>query len=487
MNLWVKRTGQLLVAVLFLVSCEDDTYLLGFQNKNKKFNVRSQVFSLPTSVILDDSVVTDIHEGGTRLLVGQYQDFRFGTVRAELFTQLFPSVRAALDPSSVFDSVTIKLRLDFYSYGLEGQSEERFTIHEITEDTLTYYHRYYHHSTIGYDPTSLGEAKFLVNTDSLSKHASLGTQADTLLFETRLADVFGLKLFDRALIDTDATYSRKEFMNAVKGLALIPSQSNMIVGINSASISQIQLHYHTDKDTLVRIYRMGYNVAAVGFTNITTTRTGDLAGMTQPFEGYAPPSGMRYLQNGSAAITKLDISEFNRFINGSSDGENDSISNMEINSAEISMSIESPPDGMPPPSELYVRVMNSDDLYLNNAREADNTFMSGFYSYTGSNPLLQKNFGPYYYPGNDVTDNWVKLTYDSKGNRYLGYATLFFQNLFTRKEEDRKKGIENPNQIEYLGLVPLTPAPGNTVNRAVINANSVKLKVTYTSPKVTNQ
>jgi hypothetical protein len=63
MNLWVKRTGQLLVAVLFLMSCEDDSFLLGFQNKNKKFNVRHQEFTLPSSVVLIDSITTDNLDG----------------------------------------------------------------------------------------------------------------------------------------------------------------------------------------------------------------------------------------------------------------------------------------------------------------------------------------------------------------------------------------------------------------------------------------
>src|SRR5688572_22814970 len=194
MNLWVKRTGQLLVAVLFLMSCEDDTYLLGFQNKNKKFNVRAQQFSLPSSVILTDSLITDNQDRSSRLLVGQYQDLRFGTVRAETFTQLFPATKARLSSSSVFDSVTIKLRLDFYSYGLEGESEEKFTVHEITEDSISLYRRYYYNSTLGYNPTPLGEVTCLVNTDSLSKHADLGANADTIQFTGKLADNFGLKL-----------------------------------------------------------------------------------------------------------------------------------------------------------------------------------------------------------------------------------------------------------------------------------------------------
>ena len=225
MSLWVKRTGQLLVAVLFLMSCEDDTYLLGFQNKNKKFNVRYQEFSLPSSVVLVDSLATDNRDRNSRLLVGQYQDARFGTVRAETFTQLFPATRAQLSATSVYDSVTIKIRLDFYSYGIEGETEERFTVHEITEDSLSFYRPYYYNSTIGYDPTPLGEVKCIVNTDSLSKNSSLDLSvADTIAFKGKLSDDFGMKLFNQALIDTDTTFSYEEFSYLIKGLAFIQQQ-----------------------------------------------------------------------------------------------------------------------------------------------------------------------------------------------------------------------------------------------------------------------
>lgn len=489
MNLWVKRTGQLLVAVLFLVSCEDDTYLLGFKNKNQKFNVRRQEFTLPSTVILVDSLITDNLDNTSRLLVGQYQDFRFGTVRAEAFTQLFPANKSRISSSSVFDSVTIKVRLDFYSYGLEGESLERMTVHEITEDSISPYRHYFYNSTLGYNPSPLGEISCLVNTDTLSKHAGLGAKADTILYTGRLAHNFGLKLFSQAFVDTDSTFSYQEFAYFMKGLAFVPSQSNMIVGINTNSVSEVTIHYHTPEDTLTRSYRIGPAAPsfAYGFNNITTTRTGDLAAITQTYEGYAPPSGWRYLQSGSPAITKVDISEFYSFITGSSDGINDSITNMEINSAEISFNIETPPDGMAPPTQLFLRVMNSDDLYLNNAVSADNEFMSGFYAFTGDITGLNKRFGAYYYPGNDTSRDWITVDYNSSSKKYTGYATLFFHNLFAKKEGDRKKGIEDPNQIQYLGIVPISPTPSRTVNRAVINASSIKLKVTYTSPKVTNQ
>ena len=485
MNLWVKRAGQLLAAALFLMSCEDDSYLLGFQNKNKKFNVRYQQFSLPSSVVLVDSIITDNQDFSSRLLVGQYQDLSFGTVRTEVYTQIFPVTTSILSAEAVYDSVTIRVRLDFYSYGKLGESEERFAIHELTEGfhdlTDSIGRRYYYNTTMAYDPTPMGEATCIVHTDSLSKHAALGSNADTIMFQGKLSDDFGLKLFSRAQAVEDTL--RSEFAHYMKGLVFVPSQSEMVVGLNTTSVTQVMLHYHTATDTVTRLYRMGYsNIGAIGFNNITTARTGDLAAITQPYEGYVPPSGLRYLQNGSPVVTKLDLSEFYSFITGSADGVTDSITHMEVNNAEISCSVAPSPDGQSPPSNLYFRVMNSDDLYYNNARSEDREFMEEFYTFSGDVPSLQRSFGLYYYPGNDTSTEWIKLEYDSKSNKYVGFATLFIQNLFQRKEAARKEGT-TPKQLQYLALVPYTPPTARSVDRAVIDANSIKLKVTYTTPK----
>jgi len=482
MSLWVKRTGQFLIAALFLISCEEDSFLLGFKNQNKKFGVRYQEFTLPSSVVLIDSLITDNHDYTTlnRLLIGQYQDLRFGTVRAEMYSQFQAASTAKLAEGSLYDSVTVQLSLDFYSYGAAGVSEERFSIHEITEDSLTYYKRYYYNSSIGYNATPLGEAIYTVNYDTLQKNLSLGSAAKAILVRTRLDDNFGERLFFAALTDFDSTVSKDNlFRYAFKGLAFVPTQSNMLIGFspNSAN-TKVSLHYHTATDTLERSFFLAsFNssfpvVACTSFSNISTNRTGDLAGISQPYEGYAPPSGLRYLQNGTPVITKIDISEYYDFIHGQIDGK-DTLQNILINSAEISVdAIETPPDGTPPPSTLILRLMNSDDLFLNSVYDADSTAVAGFY-------VAQD--GKYYLSGSDGLNNPVQavtLTYDSQKKRYSGFVTLFMQNLFDNKSKD--------TEILYLGLVPVSPTPGKTVNRAVFDANTIKLKIHYTAPVSSN-
>jgi hypothetical protein len=403
MNLWVKRTGQLFIAVLFLMSCEDDTFLLGFRNQNKKFNVRYQEFTLPSTVVQLDSSITDNLGFGDlyRLLVGEYVDPRFGTVQAIPFTQVQPSSFTQLDTLAEYDSITFQIRIDYYAYGPEVAPDEKFTIHEITEDSLSARTRYYNYTSFGYDAAPLAEVS--LKLASFTEFTRSAQDNDTLLFEGRLDDTFGQKVFNNMIWTAEKTFKdMKKFKYNVKGLAFVPSQNNMILGLDiNTNLTKLTLHYHTPtKDSITRTLNMAPgNVQS--FTNITTNRTGDLAGMTQSYEGFAPASGNRYLQNGTPVVTKIDITKFYDFITGSADGINDSLTQIIINSAELSMDVEAAPDGMPPPSILILKAMNSDDVFFNNVLDADSTELAGFYLHTGINPFTRKNFGKHYYPGGD--------------------------------------------------------------------------------------
>ncbi|HET7179079.1 MAG TPA: hypothetical protein VFI14_05110, partial [Chryseosolibacter sp.] len=126
MNLWVRTLGQLalLTVALFFFSCEDESSILGFKNPNKKFKVNYVDIPLPSDVFLLDSLRTsnyyDVNRYPNellRMLVGQYADDQLGDVRAAAFTQFFTSSPSKLTSTAVFDSVTLQLRFDFYTYG----------------------------------------------------------------------------------------------------------------------------------------------------------------------------------------------------------------------------------------------------------------------------------------------------------------------------------------------------------------------------------
>jgi hypothetical protein len=467
MNLWVKRTGQLLVAVLFLMSCEDDSFLLGFQNKNKKFNVRYQELSLGSSVMLVDSVVTDNTELPSRFLAGRYFDNAFGEVRSETYTQFYPLSDTILDEvNATLDSMTIQFRFDGYVYGSQGKTTETLSLHQLQGDmsenlfidSLNF--NYYYNSSIPYDPTPVCTASRDVSYDSLRK---LTTQQDTLLFtfKTDNTNAFALQLFNfiRTHTFSDDSVFYSEFSEEFKGLAIVPSPTNnKIFGFSlSSGLTKIMLHYHTPTlDSITS--NLAFSISS--FNRITTDRsTSDLTGLAsyQEFD----LTNSRYIQSGSPVITQLDLSNFYSFA--------DSIPNLVINSAELVLTPEGVVDGLEPPNSIIVRLQHENNQFLNVRVQEDRDRVAD-YRNIGLN-------GKYFSASGDL-GTLATLTYDDDDNRFSGFATLFFQDLFNNKNKDDK--------ILNISLNSFDPTIGKSVNRLVFNKNSIKLKIHYTKPVSSN-
>lgn len=480
MNLWVRTLRQLtvLAVALFFFSCEDETSILGFKNPNKKFQVGFIDIPLNTSSILViDSLITDLRpivinaqvnyvDG---ILVGQYQDDQFGKIEAKSFLTIAPTNTAALDATAVYDSITVQFRLNFYAYGFSGVDEKRFSIHEITGDTLTLYNnnRYYTTSSAPqFDADAIGEATVSVDYDSLQKQATLiSNQQDTLLARGRLNDAFGVKVFDAIKAGLPAAI----FKTQIKGLALIPAADNPgILGMNvvspSGQVSRVFLHYHTlddggaVKDTLTRAFGVDY----ASFTKIEAERTGTELDAMQPYENIEPLSGLRYIQSGAPVITKLDLAPFYAFA--------DTVNNILINSAEFVIEDVEALAGLKPPSTLAFRLMNNNsDQFLNTRVAADVNLLTESRYYILSNDN-------YYSPSSDGSA-LAAVSYDEDEYRYSGFITLFAQSLFLNKNDE--DGI-NEDRLKYLALFPVNPPAPRSVSRTVFSSENVKLRIFYT-------
>lgn len=485
MNLWVKRTGQFLLAALLLVSCEDDSLLLGFKNPNQKFRSRYQELLIgqwgETNVYAIDSVATD-NLVGSRILVGKYNDPSLGTVEATGYVELV-SATTKLASTSVYDSITFEMQIDFYSYGLNDEHIEKFAIHRLTEDTLTFYNskRYYANSSVGYDPTPLGEASIKVNIDTLTKNLQKSSGYDTILARARLDDTFGQELFTVSLNDPNSDLTNvRRFKNRFKGLVLVPTtDSRSVLGYSpNNALSRVLLHYHTVesgnvKDTLVRQISMN----GINFHNIKATRSGSYPASDPPYLATQP--GTVAIQCGDAMVTKIDIRSFYEFA--------DTIDNMIINSAEFVIEgvDNSDPVTYPLVSSLELRVAKENNHFFNDKIDSDSAALRNYY-------LLYDPFNT-----TDITNNFMVrgdysstassavLAYQSSPNKYSGFVTLFAQNLFAHKTDDTR--------IEYLTLYPNSSAfgigrfaPGKTINRALFNKNNIKLRIFYTVANVPN-
>lgn len=479
MNLWAKSLGRFVAfaTALFFLSCEDESGFIGLPPPNKKFTVSYFELDLPSSVFSVDSIVTDnvstTVNNSPNNVVGSYNDPVLGTMRAESYLQLAPVLTTKLESNAVFDSLTIQLRLNFYNYGFMGNNLMRFNVHEITGQALsldTLKTRYYFNSTVDYAAETIGEIKVSVNKEKLDT-----LKQDTVLLSGRLANEFGLQLFNLALNDPNSTFSKRElFVQAIKGLAITPVGSNGILGFNpGAALSKIVLHYHrlNDKneiDTLQRnfVFNNAQFALNPNFTNYTADRSAtELSAITQPYQSYAPPSGLRAIQNGSPLATKIDLSQFYQF------AEQDSVKNIIINSAELIISDVQSPGGLQPHNSLSLILMNNEDdrlMRLTNDRTAvlRNYYISGQ--------------GNRYYVGSENSSGPATLTYIPDDKKFSGSLNSFFQSLFRNKQNN--DGSVNENRITYLALFPASPLISGTVNRTVFNGNNVKLRINYTQP-----
>lgn len=536
MNLWAKRAGLLFSAavLIFLISCEDDSYLLGFKGKTKfKGRYQELVFDGDkSSVFLIDSVFTDQFDVSSspepasyRFLIGNYFDPDFGNVSAHFYLQYLPN-DAPNNPSYfnkdkesiasiVLDSTTVQLMLDYYAYGPEVTIDEVVNMYSLIKnnrDSLNFYDRYINSSELEYDPIlvgQLGVKKFSRTYSGSSKfrpidltpikfelQTDLGEGSrDTIMLQGKLDEEFAFRIFnwiatrgDTALVnDSIISAFRKEF----PGLAFFPTKNSRIIGVNPLNgFSRFTFHYHTpshDSVTTSLYFTPFPYVGSNGFTNITTTRSGDLSGISVPQERFFPASGERYVQDGAGVITELDMSDFYNFI--------DTLEDIVINSAEITMDVKAFPSGMSPVSSMYGVIMKLEGnklVALDSTVEEDFDKMTEF---VGNVYTDLSNFG---IATELSAASPFKLTYDNSSMQYKGFATLFFQRMFDNKDKPELN-------IEHIAFYPAT-APilkilyknnstgypllksgiGNTVNRAVIKPSGIKLKLYYTVPNKPN-
>jgi hypothetical protein len=497
MNLWDKslliRQLTVLVVALFFFSCEDETSLLGYRNPNPKFDVRYIEIPIESSVLLVDSILTDnlstldINKIPFNA-VGGYTDPVFGTLKAETYLQLTPASTSKLEESSVYDSVTFQMRLDFYSYGFTGEQTMKFSIHELTEQTLNLdsgRHRYYFNSTLPYNSSPIGQATVSVNYDSLNKqyaYAVIGKPnlQDTLLMHGRLSDAYGNHLFSLALNDPGSVYSDPVlFVQDVKGLVVTAADNNGIIGVNPlTNFSKVTVHYHTMAngvvaDTLQKSFLFSGSTYDPNFTNYSIDRSAtQFSALTNPYQHFSPVSGIRGVQSGTPLITKIDLSSFYKFA--------DTVQAAVINSAELVIDgIESNP-GLYSHGQLMLKVMNQNDQFINTGYPADLTAMTPYLS----NTTIFTPGGHFYVRADTKSDGnggpaTATLYHLTDENRYSGFMTLFAQDLV---KNSRTNGVDNATRINYLAIYPKNTGVSTSVNRTVFNANNIKWRIYYTKP-----
>ncbi len=496
MNLWVNRLRQLtfLSVALFFFSCEDESSFLGFKNPNDKFDLYSVEIPLESSVVWLDSVRTSngyLPADVNRFLVGRYDDPVFGSVTSVAAGQYFRTSSTKLPAGAVFESAELWLAFDLYFYGSETPATQTYTVHMVESDmSATPRSKYVSKTPVTLsepvgsitreiNPTLIRELYVPPNTEDKP-------QPDTM--KIPLSAAFHEPLWQKIQewsYNNDSSYFKlTPFLETFRGLAIKGGDENsMIVGFNPLSFTQIVINYldGTEKSRLV----FRFDPGLISYNNIVSDYTGT------PLEGIAyntdfePGNENRYLQTGTAVGTKILMDNFLAFA--------DTVGpNVIINEVQLVVdNVEAHAEGQAPPVAFTLRAVKPDNTIWRlpefaEANTADNDLFSAFRglltidyqdprgAFTG---LYNSNFGALV-----VSDAGTAaiFDYDATDRQYVGYTTLFFQQLYRNRT--------NP-QMESFLMFPTGPsrsAPSSLkgVNRAVFPASGIKLKVKYTKPTV---
>jgi hypothetical protein len=247
-----------------------------------------------------DSLITS---DAQRILVGSHNDERLGRLTASAYFQ--PGLQSAvdLDEDNVsFDYAAITLKYDTYSY-YDTASSITLTAYRVTEEIELEEDGYlYNTSEFSFSEEPLGSVTF-----SPRPH-----RKDSV--EIILDEDFALDLYQKALEGDDDLATNAEFIEYLKGIAIIPdsSGSTAIVGF---AMPEIRLYY-IDKSITPTDQRYvsfpvsGGQASNLHFNNIRTNRTATKLAIMPDFEGKLSADitdEEAYLQAGAGLALRVDF------------------------------------------------------------------------------------------------------------------------------------------------------------------------------------
>ncbi len=507
MNLWGRFAGPVLLALFFVVACqEDEAGFIGFRSGANKFKVSYTEVEVPSSVMSLDSVRTYTDPNQTllerRLLVGRYEDNAFGEISAEAITQFGPLVPIVTIPETAeVISAFLVLSFDFYHYGPNGISNNTFTVHELLDSIpatnptdlpfgiagIPNYQPYYFNTSFAYNPTPIGTVSFQVDSEEFDRTLDdLKNRPSTLnhktidTLEIQLNDDFATRLFNLARSQTDDYKVQRRFRRIFKGLTIRPgANDSKIIGFNPQNDStkftksRVILNYNeidpntgdkTRKVLEYSIYNISSSTVLFNFSRITADRSGTaLASLVKP-NVESDLDGNRYYQSGNPVTTKVTFDKFLEFA--------DTIPNLIFNSVELSIDVDDA-ETFSPPSTFRLRYLTGANEFLNFRPRLNE--VSSFQYYPASMYFDEEGWFVMGSQLNQTTvSNIFDIKYDPEARQYRGDVTDFFQTLYNIKDE----------RFRYTNFALSAKAPGIgiSVNRVTFKKENIKLKVFYTVP-----
>jgi hypothetical protein len=428
-------SGLLFGAALMLFGCESPSEVgLELNPNENNVGVYEEVFTLPSSVILFDSLNTT---NDSRLLVGRFKDPFFGDITTKSFSQVSRNGEVvAINDKGVVDSIMFDFELS-YLYGEYTSVFQTINVYQLS-DTL--------YSGVSY--YSDDSTEYLSRTPAASKKFFYSPTRDTVI-RIKATPAWASNFFS---IVRDGT-SASELENQIKGFALIPGKDNTLIFGFHPENSKVNVHYHVPDGADSLVYTLNFNTTR--YNGITADRAGtELEALIKRSDEFIPPSGDMYVQGGTGIYTKLSLRPFRKFV--------DSLGNIIINRAEIRLGA--------------IDELTSVDYRIKPPNSFKYIFADSTNKIIGANIELATRIANHVVLtdvsyGNPSSPRALFPLYDSASRSYSGTPTFFFQRL--------RDSIFNTNDlIIYPGTISTNDV--TSLSRFVVPKDSIQLKIYYT-------
>lgn len=480
-------SSLLFFSLIFVASCKDDATYIGFA-KDPRLNTRYVDIPLNPSVIRFDGLLTNnlADDQVTRILIGTYNDPNLGLMKATGYSNFVPPDPTKLPVPNIYahlDSLQLTLEFDLYYYGTSTETNQHLKVYEV-RDTLLTSRGYYTNSVIrttqdlGLPP--LGETDFTISPTQFDEGLILNADADTTnnyTFSITLpldTATLGHNLLDD-LINNQPIFADAASLSAkYKGFSFVVTQGDKIIGIKPTYTVPVRARhtklslYYTELGAQTKVDFMLYSAGNTSFSTLTTDYSLTSLNGIQPFKEFVPANNRFYVQSGTSLVTKLDLTNFYKYV--------DTLDNVVFNSAEVVVTNNST---QKPPAIVLLRVLDStnhfrsalvDSLVSGAIKGVAEPYFSRMPSAVQLSQLASST------TVNIRADQGAQIAVDP-GTRVIGkiFVTEFIQQIYKYKRDKKR--------IKALGLMTDQSEFAKSVNALDLNS-SISLRLYYSEPVI---
>lgn len=362
MNLAVRRFLFFFFSVAAFTACDDPNEIgLKLQDRNQISTNYTDTLTINTgTVLLNDSIRSF---KVSPALVGQFVDPELGSVKATTFTEMgLSTTNVSLGEGPVADSLV--LTLDYSMIYGDKNSDLTINVHQLTE-RFQERASYFTNSQLAYKATPIGSKTF--RPQILNSGTETAPVDSAVAVNIRLSQQLAEALVAQS--GQAPLQTQNNFNEFFKGLALVASDGNSIVGLNlRSSRTKMTLYYKNGETQKTQSFVI--TSAENYFTGITGDRSGTAVAELSEKGDYLPATqtgGESYIQSNTQLLTKLTFPYLEQFKQAQGN-------NVIINRAELIIPVKNgSTSSLAPPPQQVLYQTNSDNNLLS-AVQQDRAF-----------------------------------------------------------------------------------------------------------------